>query len=74
MAIEDSQCCSPFQCLLDSLLLYQEINDHPEHLPLNNNKTLETLDQVKSPSNKETSLPDPELYIIVYGKLSKGLA
>ena len=31
-------------------------------------KTLETLGQVKNPSNKETSLPDPELYIIVNGK------
>ena len=32
------------------------------------NKTLETLGQVNNPSNKETSLPDPELYIIVNGK------
>ena len=32
------------------------------------NKTLESLGQVKNPSNKETSLPDPELYIIVNGK------
>ena len=37
-------------------------------LPLPLNKTLETLGQVKNPSNKETSLPDPELYIIVNGK------
>ena len=37
-------------------------------LPLN--KTLETLGPVKNPSNKKTSLPDPELYIIVNGKLT----
>ena len=35
-------------------------------LPLN--KTLETLGQAKNPGNKVTSLPDPELYIIVNGK------
>ena len=37
-------------------------------LPLPLNKTLETLDQVKSRSNGTSSLPDPELYIIVNGK------
>ena len=37
-------------------------------LPLPLNKTLETLDQVKNPSNGDSSLPDPELYIIVNGK------
>ena len=35
-------------------------------LPLN--KILETLDQVESHSNGPSSLPDPELYIIVNGK------
>ena len=37
-------------------------------LPLPLNKTLDTLDQVKNHSNEESSLPDPELYIIVNGK------
>ena len=37
-------------------------------LPLPLNKTLETLDQVESHSNGASSLPDPELYIIVNGK------
>ena len=37
-------------------------------LPLPLNKTLETLDQVESNSNGASSLPDPELYIIVNGK------
>ena len=37
-------------------------------LPLN--KTLETLDHVESHSNGASSLPDPELYIIVNGKLT----
>ena len=37
-------------------------------LPLPLNKTLETLGEVKHPSNKESTLPDPELYIIVNGK------
>ena len=37
-------------------------------LPLPMKKTLETLGQVKNPSNKETSLPDPEMYIIINGK------
>ena len=37
-------------------------------LPLPLNKTLETLGQAKNPGNKVTSLPDPELYIIVNGK------
>ena len=37
-------------------------------LPLPLNKTLETLDQVESRSNGASSLPDPELYIIMNGK------
>ena len=37
-------------------------------LPLPLNKMLETLDQVESHSNGASSLPDPELYIIVNGK------
>ena len=37
-------------------------------LPLPLNKTLETLDQVESHSNEASSLPEPELYIIVNGK------
>ena len=37
-------------------------------LPLPLNKTLETLDQVESHSNRASSLPDSELYIIVNGK------
>ena len=32
------------------------------------NKTLETTDQVKCSSGGETTLPDPELYIVVNGK------
>ena len=37
-------------------------------LPLPLNKTLETLDQVESHSNGASSLPDPELCIIVNRK------
>ena len=37
-------------------------------LPLK--KTLETLDGVKCSSSGETALPDPELYIIINGKLT----
>ena len=37
-------------------------------LPLPLHKTLETPDQVESRSNGASSLPDPELYIIVNGK------
>ena len=37
-------------------------------LPLPLNKTLETLDQVESHNNGASSLPNPELYIIVNGK------
>ena len=37
-------------------------------LPLPLNKTLETLGQVKNPGDGDTTLPDPELYIIVNGK------
>ena len=37
-------------------------------LPLPLNKTLETLDQVDNRSNGASSLPDPELYVIVNGK------
>ena len=37
-------------------------------LPLPLSKTLETLGQVKHPSDRDTTLPDPELYIIVNGK------
>ena len=33
-------------------------------LPLPLKKTLETLDEVKCSSSRETALPDPELYII----------
>ena len=40
-------------------------------LPLPLKKTLETLDQVQSPSDVKTSLPDPELLIIVNGKPTK---
>ena len=42
-------------------------------LPLPLNKTLETLDQVESRSNGASSLPDPELYIIVNGKLTTSM-
>ena len=37
-------------------------------LPLPLDKTLDTLDQVKHSSSGETTLPDPELYIIVNGR------
>ena len=39
-------------------------------LPLPLNKTLDTLDQVKHCG--DTALPDPELYIIVNGRPTKG--
>ena len=39
-------------------------------LPLPLKKTFETLDQVKMTSKGEEALPDPELYIIVNGKLT----
>ncbi len=39
-------------------------------LPLPFNKTLDTLDQVEASS--DDALPDPELYIIVNGRPTKG--
>ena len=38
-------------------------------LPLPLDKTLETLDQVKDNTTGMCQLPDPELYIIVNGKM-----
>ncbi len=41
-------------------------------LPLPLHKTLETLDQVEHSSEANSALPDPELYIIVNGRPTKG--